>query len=99
MEKLKAEFPDWQERIERLSSYIASTGKSYKNHLATIRNWARKDKEQKPKGRKEITPHWCMDDVDDDLLKYRPKFKKTAADDEEIRAKAEALRKELSSDG
>ena len=44
MEKLKAEFPaDYLERIERLSGYIASTGKSYKNHLATIRNWAKKD--------------------------------------------------------
>lgn len=43
-QKLQTEFPyDWQERIERLSSYMASTGKSYKNHLATIRNWARKD--------------------------------------------------------
>lgn len=47
MEKLKAEFPsDYEERIERLSCYIASTGKSYKNHLATIRNWAKKDKEK-----------------------------------------------------
>ena len=46
MEKLKAEFPDYQERIERLSEYIASTGKSYKNHLATIRSWAKKDKKQ-----------------------------------------------------
>jgi hypothetical protein len=45
--KLQAEFPqDWKARIDRLSGYIASTGKSYKNHLATIRNWARKDKEQ-----------------------------------------------------
>lgn len=44
IEKLQAEFPDWKERIERLSSYMASTGKSYKNHLATIRNWAAKDK-------------------------------------------------------
>ena len=43
MEKLKSEFPDWKIRIERLSSYMASTGKSYKNHLATIRNWARND--------------------------------------------------------
>ena len=43
--KLQAEFPrDWSDRIERLSEYIASTGKSYKNHLATIRSWARKDK-------------------------------------------------------
>ena len=44
MEKLKTEFPtDFQERIERLSCYKESTGKSYKNDLATIRNWARKD--------------------------------------------------------
>ena len=46
LEKLKTEFPDYQERIERLSSYIASTGKSYKSHLATIRNWARMDKDR-----------------------------------------------------
>lgn len=45
MEKLKAEFPDWQQRVERLSAYIAQTGKVYKNHLATIRNWARRDEE------------------------------------------------------
>ncbi len=46
MEKLKTEFPDdWSERIERLSSYIASKGAKYKNHLATIRNWARRDVE------------------------------------------------------
>lgn len=44
--KLKAEYPDWQERIERLSSYVASTGKAYKSHYATIRNWARKDQRQ-----------------------------------------------------
>ena len=46
-EKLKAEFPhDYSERIARLDEYIASTGKKYKNHLATIRSWARKDKPQ-----------------------------------------------------
>lgn len=44
IEKLKNEFAcDYQERIERLSEYIASTGKVYKSHLATIRMWARKD--------------------------------------------------------
>ena len=43
LEKLKAEYVDWKERIERLSHYVASTGKSYKSHYATIRNWARKD--------------------------------------------------------
>ena len=52
LEKLKTEFPvDWANRIENLSSYIASTGKTYKNHLATIRNWARKEQQQ-PKTQK-----------------------------------------------
>lgn len=46
LEKLKDEYFDWEERIERLSSYVASTGKSYKSHYATIRNWARKDQER-----------------------------------------------------
>lgn len=49
LDKLKAEFPDWETRIERLSEYIASKGAKYKNHLATIRAWARKDKERNPK--------------------------------------------------
>ena len=49
--KLKEEFPtDWSVRIERLSEYMASTGKKYKNFLATIRNWARKDIPQ-PQGK------------------------------------------------
>lgn len=52
-QKLKQEFPhDYSARIERLSEYIASTGKKYKNHLATIRNWARNDVAQKPAARR-----------------------------------------------
>lgn len=42
--KLKNEFPDWQERIERVSEYCASKGRAYKNYLATIRSWSRKEK-------------------------------------------------------
>lgn len=70
LSKLKTEFPaDWQERIDRLSTYMDSTGKSYKNHLATIRNWARRDAERaasstKPPapepGRREMTPEDVM---------------------------------------
>ena len=48
LEKLKTEYSDYEERIERLSSYIASTGKRYKSHYATIRNWARNDRSKKP---------------------------------------------------
>jgi predicted phage replisome organizer len=45
MDKLKDEFPtDYEARIERLSEYIASKGAKYKNHLATIRSWSRKEK-------------------------------------------------------
>lgn len=43
LSKIQAEYPDWQQRIERLSEYIASSGKRYKSHYATIRAWARKD--------------------------------------------------------
>lgn len=48
LEKLKAEFPtDYQERIDRLSEYMQSTGTAYKGHLATIRIWAKRDKAAK----------------------------------------------------
>lgn len=56
--KLKAEFPtDWEERIERLSSYMESKGKTYKSHLATIRNWARRDSEARKKTSRNES-HW-----------------------------------------
>ena len=41
--KLKERFPDWSERIDDLSLYLSSTGKSYKSHYSTILNWARRD--------------------------------------------------------
>ena len=60
-EKLQDEFPhDYSDRIERLSEYIASTGKKYKSHLATIRSWARKDTSQKPKATKSSNPFLDM---------------------------------------
>lgn len=57
LSKLKAEYSDWEERIENLSSYVASTGKTYKSHYATIRNWARKEAKKEPV-RKEVVPAW-----------------------------------------
>ena len=61
LEKLKDEYIDWNERIERLSSYVASTGKKYKSHYATIRNWARKDQVQQ-KEQKKGRLDW-LDDI------------------------------------
>ena len=42
---MQAEFPTvWQEYIERLSEYMASTGKQYRSHNATIRRWIADDR-------------------------------------------------------
>ncbi len=44
LSELQAELPEkWAYYIERLSGYIASTGKKYKNHAATIHRWAADD--------------------------------------------------------
>lgn len=56
LSKLQSEFPDWQDRIERLSEYMASTGKTYRNHLATIRAWDRRSKREKGKDLKQSDP-------------------------------------------
>jgi len=44
-EKLKTQFGEkgTNERIENLSQYIASKGKKYKSHYATILTWERKN--------------------------------------------------------
>ena len=49
LEKLKDKFPDWSDRIERLSLYIESKGAKYKSHYATILAWDRRDTEQRQK--------------------------------------------------
>ena len=37
--------PDlWQQYVEKMSEYMASTGKAYQNHSATIRRWAAEDR-------------------------------------------------------
>lgn len=40
---LQKEVPHYQEYIEKLSSYMASSGKQYSSHAATIRSWALRD--------------------------------------------------------
>ena len=99
--KLKEEFFDWQERIERLSSYIASTGKSYKNHLATIRNWARKDQEQGKTRRKEPVPSW-MDKPKKDsswMEQYMYDTPKTVQNDAALAERASRLKEQIAQRG
>ena len=48
---LQASFPAvWEQYIEKLSEYMASTGKRYQSHAATIRCWAGED------AKKTVTP-------------------------------------------
>lgn len=55
LRKLQEEFPaDWEERIEKVSEYVASTGKHYSNYLATIRNWAKRDKSKVPVRKNDV---------------------------------------------
>lgn len=97
LQKLKTEYSDWPDRIERLSSYIASTGKSYKSHYATIRNWARNDK--KPV-RREPVPKWMpqnqkqydFESLENELVANGPVMVK---DDPALIAEVEALKREL----
>ena len=102
LEKLKTEYSDYAERIERLSSYVASTGKSYKSHYATIRNWARKDAE-KPQTRKEPVPDWLAkknnftgydDQRDYDMDKLEAELLQKGRNND-WQKEAEALKKEL----
>ncbi len=45
--ELQTELPSlWEQYIERLSEYMESRGKGYKNHAATIRRWANADKKK-----------------------------------------------------
>ena len=55
--ELQTELPTlWEQYIERLSEYMESSGKGYKNHAATIRCWANADKkkEEPPARNREI---------------------------------------------
>lgn len=54
LQKLKQKFKsDWQSKIDNLSEYIASKGKKYKSHYATILVWDRKNNGGKPSEEKE----------------------------------------------
>ena len=53
---LQASFPAvWEQYIEKLSEYMASTGKRYQSHAATIRRWAGED------AKKTVTPSRNLD--------------------------------------
>lgn len=55
--KIKTLFPrDYEERIQKLDDYIQSKGAKYKDFVATLRNWARKEGYKFPDKRGIVKP-------------------------------------------
>lgn len=56
LDKLQVSYSDcYEEYIEKLSSYLAQTGKRYKSHYATLLNWIRRDGKEKQDKQKDNT--------------------------------------------
>lgn len=99
LSELKNEFTDWEKRIEDLSAYMKSTGKSYENHLVTIRIWANKDKE-KPVREKPMTDteRKNISKGVENFLKNYPQYKTDEPKpelSEEYKHRVEKLKEEL----
>ena len=81
--QLKARYPtQCQERIDRLSEYIASRGDKYKSHYATILSWARRDEQEGRAGKPmaqapaKVNPaqQYVQRQYDNDVMKKRLAF-------------------------
>ena len=51
----KSKYPDAESRIDYFSAYLASTGKHYPNHYATLVLWADQDLKKNTAGNQEAT--------------------------------------------
>ena len=63
LSKLKDKFPsDWEDRIDDLDLYCQSTGKTYKDYLATIMLWSKTEKPKRKLAKRKETPKKGNDD-------------------------------------
>ena len=58
-EALKADIPEVDRLIEKLSIHIASTGRKYESHAATVRKWAMEDAERQKRTASKAGGDWC----------------------------------------
>ncbi len=97
---LQEEYPlDYFEKIDRLSTYLETSGKSYNNHFAKIREWAKEDAQKQkktdsrhPVGNQRQFRGEQMPGHDDDLIigpfnKDKPKQLPSDEEVEEFRSK------------
>lgn len=69
--KIQTLFPnDYNARIQTLDDYIQSSGKKYKDFVATLRNWARKEGYKFPTEKKEYKD---LDETEEEYIKCRGK--------------------------
>ena len=65
MDQIKKEYPnDYQEWIERVSEYIAATGKKYKNFVAVIRRWSKNNFKGEPNKALDIAANYDINDYE-----------------------------------
>lgn len=58
-EALTADIPEVERVIEKLSIHIASTGRKYESHAATVRKWAMEDAERQKRAASRSGGDWC----------------------------------------
>lgn len=92
LENLKSEYIDYDKKIEKLSCYMQSTGRTYKDHYATIKDWALKDDSNNKSARKEPVPSWMCKSQDYDMDEIE---RKIVGNNPELSERAEALKKKL----
>lgn len=79
LQKWKSECPAWSYYIERLSSWMESSGKHYKSHLATMRNWYRDDQEKQQKkesDKKDKEKSYDLDKFKSEAMKSKPEYRR-----------------------
>lgn len=67
LQKLQTQYDNWEFLIEKLSCHIASTGRNYSNHYATIKSWELRSIED-TKNKKENVQSENKRDYDFDFL-------------------------------
>ena len=79
-DKLSEKFPnDLEKRINNLSYYMASTGKSYKSHYMTIIAWDRRDKENTSTQNKPLDLDNVFEETDNSVQWARLEERKNAS--------------------
>lgn len=58
-EALSADIPEVERVIDKLSIHIASTGRKYESHAATVRKWAMEDAERQKRTASRSGGDWC----------------------------------------